>query len=186
MKQSDIDRLSSMKDATGENIKYGKNHGRPMMTFNSERNGVVSTHNFRTQYMNANGSEIAKDPNGRAVNCSEFSPEELHALAHGDVVKMKYTTTSQVDREEIVVLSKQTNNYGKEAIRPANATKDVPESNRIFNDNVYDAAKTKALDMQSSISANQVNKDAINKVLNTAKAFETPESHSNEVSLETK
>lgn len=136
--------------------------------------------------MNANGSEIAKDPNGRAVNCSEFSPEELHALAHGDVVKMKYTTTSQVDREEIVVLSKQTNNYGKEAIRPANATKDVPESNRIFNDNVYDAAKTKALDMQSSISANQVNKDAINKVLNTAKAFETPKSPSNEVSFETK
>lgn len=113
-------------------IKIVNDHSRLYAEKNINGNDV----RFRVDYMNVNGEKLDEKTGKRY---DTFETSQIVDLCNGRPVEISYDTTSGISRTENVMLARNVNQFGKEAVRPKNVNK-ITENEMVHDKSCYEQA----------------------------------------------
>lgn len=122
---------------------------------------------FRVDYMNVNGSKLDEKTGKRY---DTFETKQLVDLMNGKPAKISFETTSGVIREDHVMLARNVNQFGKEAVRPKSVNK-ITEAEMVHDKSFYEQARAD-IEAQSKAQSHAKAQKSIDAVMSKVKAMD--------------
>ena len=146
---------AKLLDANG--VKIVNDHSRLYAKKNIDGRDVQ----FRVDYMNVNGEKLDEKTGKRY---DTFNTKQIVDLMNGKPVEISFETTSGVIRNDNVMLARNVNQFGKEAVRPKSVTK-ITEAEMVHDKSFYDKAKAD-IQMKAQAESHAKAQKSIAAVLN--------------------